>query len=441
METIAKERGSSTVLTPWSAQAQVNAPVITRGQGSHIFDDQGRRYLDFSAGLVAVNMGHAHPGITEAIAKQVGTLAYAAPSLGNDTRESLAAMLSEISPWAEGGRTAFSTAGAEGNEDAVKMARMVTGRHKVMSAYRSFHGGTPGAGSLTGEDRRWPNEPGMPGVVRFFAPYPYRSPFHTTDPAMETERALDHIEQILTFEGPHNVAALLIEPLVGSNGVISYPAGYLAGLRRITEQHGILLIFDEVMTGFGRLGEWFAATRYGVEPDMITFAKGVSSAYVPLGGALVRESVASHFDDNPLILGHTYAGHPVAVAAGLANLRAMRDEGVLHRAHELEGKLRSGLEELAQRHRVIGDVRGEGAMFGLEFVADRETREPLVPWYGGRNAPMAQLGAALREEGVYAFGRYNLLLITPPLIITDDEIDSGLEGLDRALSRVAPGWA
>lgn len=431
----------SKVLTPWSKQAAVNAPVIVRGKGSFLFDDADRRYLDLSAGLVAVNMGHGHPAISGAIARQAASVAYVAPSLQNDRRSELAELLSECSPWAEGGRTFFSTGGGEGNEDAVKMARLLTGRLKVMTAYRSFHGSAPGAGSMTGEDRRWANEPGMPGVVRFFAPYPYRSPFHTTDPEEEVRRALDHVEQVLMFEGAHNVAALVIEPLVGSNGVVSYPDGYLKGLREITARHGILLVFDEVMTGFGRLGEWFAAARYGVEPDMITFAKGVTSAYVPLGGALVRESLASHFDEAMLPLGHTYSGHPVAMAAGVANMRAMRDEGVLHRARELEPVIRKGLAQLAANHAVIGDVRGEGAMFGIELVRDRASREPLVPWYGGNNAPMGQLSAVLRDEGVYAFGRYNVLIVTPPLVVTEDELELGFAALDRALARVAPDWS
>ncbi len=434
------ERSARNVLAPWSKQAAINTPTFVKGEGSWLFDDSGKRYLDLSAGLVAVNMGHAHPRIVGAIAEQAARVAYVPPSLINDTRNELADFLSDISPWEEGGRTFFTTGGGEANEDAIKMARMITGRSKVLASYRSFHGSAPGAGSLTGEDRRWANEPGMASVVHFFAPYSYNSPFHTQDPSEETDRALSHLEQVLMFEGPDNVAALVIEPLVGSNGVISYPEGYLRGLREITARHGIVLVFDEVMTGFGRLGDWFAASAFGVAPDMITFAKGVASAYVPLGGVLVREGLASHFDDVALMCGHTYAGHPLAMAAGLANLQAMRDEGVVSRALVLEPLLRKGLEDIASRHSVIGDVRGVGAMFGIEFVRDRDTREPLVPWYGGNNSPVAQLTAALRDEGVYAFGRYNVMLITPPLVIKEDELEFGLKGLERALARVSAGW-
>ena len=440
MEQTKTTRSARNVLAPWSKQSAVNTPTFVRAEGSWMFDDADNRYLDLSAGLVAVNMGHSHPKIVKAIADQAARVAYVPPALINDTRNALADFLSEISPWAEGGRTFFTTGGGEANEDAIKMARMISGRHKILASYRSFHGSAPGAGSMTGEDRRWANEPGLPGIKHFFAPYTYSSPFHTDDPVEETDRALKHLEQVIMFEGPSNIAALFIEPLVGSNGVSSYPDGYLRGVRDITSRHGIMLVFDEVMTGFGRLGEWFAAIRYGVEPDMITFAKGVASAYVPLGGVLIRDQHCEYFEELALMCGHTYSGHPLSMAAGLANLQAMRDEGIVHRACELEPLLRKGLTELAERHPSIGDVRGEGAMFGLEFVKNRDTREPLVPWYAGDNAPGTQLCKALRDEGVYAFGRYNMLLVTPPLVITEDELQFGLQALNRALSQVEGGW-
>lgn len=433
MSPVATSRSHKHLLTPWSKQGAINTPTIERAEGSYLYDDEGQRYLDLSAGLVAVNLGHSHPAVIEAIKAQLDKVAYVAPSLMNDTRSEFAELLSDISPWAEGSRVFFTTNGGEANEDALKMSRVLTGRHKVLAAYRSFHGSAPGAGTLTGEDRRWANEPGIPGVVHFFAPYPYRSPFHTDDPATEVERALAHLAEVITFEGAHNIAALVIEPVVGSNGVVVYPDGYLAGVRKLTEEHGITLIFDEVMTGFGRVGDTFAAQRFGVEPDMITFAKGVASAYVPLGGVLVREGLAAHFDDTPLMCGHTYSGHPVSMAAGLATVKAMRKEGLFQRATELEPMLREGLGALKERHAVVGDVRGVGAFFALEFVKDRASRTPLVPWYGGDNGPVAKLTSALRSEGVYAFGRYNVLLITPPLTITSDELEAGFAGLDKAL--------
>jgi taurine--2-oxoglutarate transaminase len=437
MSPTATSRTHKHVLTPWSKQSAVNTPTITHAQGSYLYDDAGKRYLDLSAGLVAVNLGHGHPAVVEAIKRQAERLLYIAPSMMNDVRSEFAELLSDVSPWDEGCRVFFTTNGGEGNEDAVKMARMITSRQKIMVAYRSFHGSAPGAGSLTGEDRRWANEPGMPGVVRFFAPYPYNSPFFTDDPAEEVRRALQHIEDVITFEGGKNIAALVVEPVVGSNGVIVYPEGYLKGLRDITARHGIVLVFDEVMTGFGRTGDTFAAQRFGVTPDMIVFAKGVASAYVPLGGVMVRESLAKHFDDNALMCGHTYSGHPLGMAAGLATVTTMRQEGLFQRARELEPAIREGLEAVKQNHPVVGDVRGVGAFFALEFVKDRATREPLVPWYGGDNAPIGKLTGALREHGVYAFGRYNVLLVTPPLTISREDLEFGFEALDKALKVLA----
>ncbi len=426
---------SSRVLTPWVAQARPQPPTIVRGAGRHLHTKDGRRLLDLSAGLVAVNVGHGHPRVVEAIRQQAEKLCYATPAFGNDEREALASRLSDLAPWAEGARSFFTTGGGEANEDAVKMARAITGRHKVLSAYRSFHGSAPGAGTLTGEDRRWANEPGMPGVARFFAPYPYRSPFGTTDPQAETRAALAHLELVLTHEGPANVAAIVLEPVVGTNGVIVPPEGYLEGVRELATRHGIVLIFDEVMTGFGRVGDRFAAVRFGVEPDMITMAKGIASAYVPLGGVLVRERLAAHFDDAPLMCGHTYSGHPLAVAAADANLTVLEEEGLYERARSLEESLRERLNGLRDAHEAIGDVRGIGAFFGIEFVRDRTTKEPWVPWYGGGNAPMTRFTGALRDEGVYAFGRYNVLLVSPPLTILESELDEGVEALDRVLAR------
>src|SRR5580700_1405592 len=372
------------VLTPWVAQSGRNPPVIVRGEGSQLYDERGSRYLDFSAGLVAVNLGHAHPAVAAAIAEQAGKIAYVAPSLANEQRAKLAHSIAEIAPWQEGARVFFTTGGGEANEDAIKFARTLSGRHKVLTAYRSFHGSAPGAGTLTGENRRWPNEPGLPGVARFFAPFPYRSPFHTRDAGEETDRAIAHLEEVVTYEGGDRIAALLIEPVVGTNGVIVYPDTYLARVREVCDRHGILLIFDEVMTGFGRTGEAFAAQRFGVIPDMLTFAKGVTSAYVPLGGVAVRESLAKYFDAHPLPSGHTFSGHPLAMAAGVAALRAYREERLFERAREIEGWLRTRFDELQRRHAIVGEARGVGAFFGLELVADSQTRAPLIPWQGAQ---------------------------------------------------------
>jgi len=421
------------VLTPWSAQASLNPPVIVRGEGSYLVDREGKRYLDLTSGLVAVNLGHGHPKVVQAIQDQAQTLCYAPPSFFHDKRALLAARLSELSPWPEGARVFFTPSGTEANEDAIKMVRHLTGRFKILAAYRSFHGSTHGSSALTGENRRFSAEPAIPGVVHFFAPYPYRSPFYASDPEEEVVRALDHLERVLLHEDPSRVAAIFLEPVVGSNGVIVYPQGYLEGVRRIADRYGILLVFDEVMTGFGRLGAPFAAQRLGVAPDLITFAKGVTSAYVPLGGVLVREGLAKRFDQEVLWAGHTYAGHPLAVAAGLAAVEAYLEEGLFERAHRLEGLLREGLRALYEKHPFIGDVRGLGAFFALELVKDRATKEPLSPWHAPLSPAVQALLRALLREGVYVVAKHNILLIAPPLTIKEAELEAGFQALGRAL--------
>lgn len=426
------------VLTPWSAQAGLRPPVIVRAEGRFLYDAEGKRYLDFSSGLVAVNLGHAHSRMVQAIQAQAERLCYAPPSFFNDARAELAEALIRIAPWpGEEGRVFFTTGGAEANEDAIKMARLITGRRKVLASYRSFHGSTAGAATLTGDDRRFAAEPGIPEVIHFFAPYPYRSPFFASDPQEETDRALAHLETVLQLEGSERVAAIILEPAVGTNGVIIYPEGYLAGVRRIADRHQIVLIFDEVMTGFGRTGAPFAAQRFGVIPDMITFAKGVSSAYVPLGGVLVRESLARHFDSNVLWCGHTFSGHPLAVAVAREAQAVYREEGLFTRAQEIEGWLRPALEEFVRRHRVVGEARGIGAFFALELVRDPQTREPLLSRYGGDPEAVRGFHASLRGRGVYVFGRHNILVVAPPLTITREEVDLGLEALDASLGELS----
>src|SRR3984885_229675 len=343
------------VLTPWTAQGNLKPPVIVRGEGIYLYDADGNRYADLTSGLIAVNLGHGHPAVRAARHEQVDRLCFSPPSWFNDVRAELGEALVRLAPWGdEGGRAFFSTSGAAANEDAIKFARAVTGRAKVLPGYRSFHGSGAGSATLTGENRRWYNEPSnvMPGVVHFWAPYPYRSPFFTQDPAEETRRALQHVADTVAAENPDQVAAILIEPVIGSNGVIVFPPGYLAGLRALCDAHGILLIFDEVMTGFGRTGAAFAGERFGVVPDMMTFAKGVTSAYVPLGGFLVKESLAKHFDDNGLWIGHTYWGHPLATAAGIGALDAYRDENIFAKAAALEKPLAAGLAKLKAKHEI-----------------------------------------------------------------------------------------
>jgi taurine--2-oxoglutarate transaminase len=431
-----QEKHQKHVLTPWLAQGGLVAPVIVRAEGRYLYDSDGKKYFDLGSGLIAVNLGHAHPKVVRAIEEQAATLAYAAPSLFHDKRAELAAELTAMSPWAgsgEGCRTFFTTTGAESNDDAVRLARAITGRAKVLTAFRSFHGSTGTSIMLTGEDRRWGGEPGAPSIMRFFAPYPYRSPFWAHTPEEETSRAIEHLERVLVHEDPKRVAAILIEPVVGSNGVIVYPDGYLPALRALTDKHGILLISDEVMTGFGRTGAAFGVTKHGVVPDMITFAKGVTSAYLPLGGVMIRESLAKTFDARALPSGHTYSGHPMCVAAGLATVRAYKEEKLFERAGEIEGWLKAGLAGIAEKHRTVGEARGVGAFWAIELVKDKKTREPLVAWHGDGPGVMKTLYAELRKRGVYTFGKFNVAMVAPPLTTTKQELDEGLAALDEAL--------
>jgi taurine--2-oxoglutarate transaminase len=432
------------VLTPWFAQqSQLRMPVIVRGEGIYLYDADGNRYADLTSGLIAANLGHGYPSVLAAMHQQVDRLCFSPPSWFNDVRAELAEELIRIAPWGdEGGRLFFTVGGASANEDAIKFARTITGRAKVLTQYRSFHGSGAGSATLTGENRRWFNEPTsvMPGVVRFWGPYPYRSPFFTTDPAEETQRALAHVEETILAESASQVAAILIEPVVGSNGVIVYPEGYLAGLRALCDRYGILLIFDEVMTGFGRTGAAFAGERFGVVPDLITFAKGVTSAYVPCGGVMLRERLAATFDERTLGAGHTYSGHPLAMATGVACLRAYREDGIFTRAAQLDAKLRAGLERVRAKHEIVGEVRGTGAFFAVEFVSDRAKRTPLIPWQGTSQGPMPTLFAGLKKRGAYAFGRYNVLHVAPPLTIDDAQIDEAIEAIDGAVGELAAAY-
>jgi taurine--2-oxoglutarate transaminase len=422
------------VLVPWSVQGGLNPPVITHAKGSYFYDDAGKRYLDLTSGYVAVSLGHGNPKLVKAIQDQAERLCWIASSYFNDVRAEYAELLNSISPWKDGLRAHFACGGAEANDDAVKIARLVTRRPKVLTAYRSYHGGTIGSSALTGIDRWRDPMPNLPGVVKFFTPYPYRSPFYTTDPQEEAARALDHLRKVLSHEGAQNVAAIMLEPMTGSSGVVVYPEGYLSGVRQTCDQHGILLVFDEVMTGFGRTGAAFAASRLGVLPDLLSFAKGASSSYTPLGGVLVRESVAAHFDDTLFDVGHTHAGHVLSVAGGLAALKIYLEEGLFERGLQIERWLTEGLGELKRKHAIVGDVRGLGAQFGLELVRDRDTREPLVDWHhAAGSVPMKAFFGELMRRGVHAYGRYNVVIVAPPLTIAKAELDEGFEALDGAL--------
>jgi taurine---2-oxoglutarate transaminase len=423
------------VFHSWSAQAKIDPLPIARASGSYFWDFEGHRYLDFSSQLVNVNIGYQHPKLVAAIQEQAGKLCTIAPSFANDARSEAARLIAEIAP-GDLNAVFFTNGGAEANENAVRMARLHTGRYKVLAAYRSYHGATAGAIALTGDPRRWPSEPGMPGIVRYWGPYPYRSSFHAATEQEECERALAHLRDVITFEGADTVAAIVLETVVGTNGILVPPEGYLAGVRALCDELGIVMIADEVMAGFGRCGEWFAVDHWGVKPDLITFAKGVNSGYVPLGGVVISDPIAATFADRPYPGGLTYSGHPLACASAVASINIFREEGIIEHARQLgTDVIGPGLRELAERHPSIGEVRGLGVFWALELVRDRATREPLVPFNaaGGAAAPMGELMAACKSRGLWPFTHFNRMHVVPPCTTTADEIREGLAVLDEAL--------
>jgi taurine--2-oxoglutarate transaminase len=423
------------VFHSWSAQALVDPMPIARAEGSCFWDAEGRRYLDFSSQLVNVNLGYQHPAVIEAIKEQAGRLVTVAPSFSNDTRSEAARLIAEVAP--DGlERVFFTNGGADANENAVRMARLHTGRSKVLATYRSYHGATTGAITLTGDPRRWASEPAMPGVVHFWGPYAYRSAFHAADDAEEGARALEHLRDTIMVEGPTTIAAILLETVVGTNGILVPPDGYLAGVRELCDERGIMLIADEVMAGFARCGEWFAVDRWGVTPDLITFAKGVNSGYVPLGGVIISDPIAATFDERAYPGGLTYSGHPLACASAVAAINVMRDEKIIEYARNLGDEvIGPELHALAERHPSVGEVRGLGVFWALELVRNRDTRKPLVPFNatGVAAAPMAELTAACKHRGLWPFVHFNRLHVVPPCTTSADEIREGIAILDEAL--------
>jgi taurine--2-oxoglutarate transaminase len=422
------------VFHSWSAQAPLNPLGIAGAEGSYVWDYDGKRYLDFSSQLVNVNIGHQHPKVVAAIQAQAARLSTVAPQHANDVRGEAAKRIVELaSP--NHRKVFFTNGGADGIENAIRMARLHTGRTKVLSFYRSYHGNTGSAINATGDPRRWPNEFAH-GHVHFFGPYLYRSAFWATTDEQECERALEHLEQVVRFEGPSTIAAIVLESVVGTAGVLIPPAGYLEGVREICDRYGILWIADEVMAGFGRTGAWFAYQNWTAHPDLIVFAKGVNSGYVPLGGVVISGEVAATFDERVFPGGLTYSGHPLACASAVATIDAMREEGIVENAAAIgRDVLGPGLRALAERHPVIGEVRGLGVFWALDLVTDRATREPLAP-YGGTSPAMNALVAACKERGLLPFTNYNRLHVVPPCTVTEGEVKDGLAVLDEAFSAV-----
>jgi len=424
------------VFHSWSAQALLDPVVIAGASGARFWDESGTTWLDFSSQLVNVNIGHQHPKLVAAIKEQADKLCTVAPGFANDARSEAARLIAELAP-GDLEKVFFTNGGAEATENAMRMARMHTGRNKVLTTYRSYHGSTGGAITMTGDPRRWASEPGLPGIVKFWGPYTYRSAFHSADDAQEAERALAHLADVIMVEGPATIAAILIETVVGTNGILMPPPGYLQGVRDLCDQHGIVMIADEVMAGFGRCGEWFAVDHWGVAPDLICFAKGVNSGYVPLGGVIISERIAASFATRAYQGGLTYSGHPLACASAVASINIFKEEGIVEHARHLGTDIIGpALDDFKQRHPVVGDVRGLGVFWAIELVRNRETREPLVPFNasGEANAPMAEFAASCKSRGLWPFTHFNRTHVVPPLTITDDELREGLGIIDEALA-------
>jgi taurine--2-oxoglutarate transaminase len=424
------------VFHSWSAQRLIDPMPVAGGAGSFFWDHAGRRYFDLGSQAVSLNLGHQHPKMVAAIQAQAARLCTIAPWFADDARGEAARLISERTP-GDLNHVFFTNGGAEATENAARMARLHTGRHKVLSAYRSYHGATGAAIAYTGDPRRWGSEPTIGGVIHFHGPYPYRSSFHAVDEAQECERALAHLEQTIAFEGPQTIAAVMLETVVGTNGILVPPDGYLAGVREICDRSGIVMICDEVMAGFGRCGEWFAVQRWQVTPDLIAFAKGVNSGYVPLGGVAISARIAATFADRPFPGGLTYSGHPLACASAVASIQILEEEGLIDNARRLgRDVIGPALRALSERHPSVGDVRGVGCFWAVELVRDRTTREMLVPFNasGPDAAPMGRIAAACKEREVWPFTHFNRIHVAPPINSDDGDVRQAIAALDAALA-------
>lgn len=418
-------------LFSWSVQSTSNPIHMTRSKGVWFWDGDGNKWLDFSSQLININVGHQHPKVLEAIKKQVDELCFAGPSFATEPRGQLGKKLAEVTGLA---KSFFCLGGAEANENAMKIARLYTGRDKIITRYRSYHGATMGAMTASGDPRRWPVEPGVPNIVRAFDPYCYRCPFGKTPDSCRRE-CVSHIEEIIQMEGPHTIAAIMVEGITGSNGLLVPPDDYYPKLRALCDQYGILLITDEVMSGFGRTGKWLSTQHYGIKPDIVTCAKGLTSGYMPLGAVIVSEPIANFFEDHMLWGGLTYSGHPVSCAAAVANLAVYEEEHLFENTEEQGKYLGERLEAMRKKYACVGDVRYIGLFSVLELVKDKATKEPLAP-FNGTSPEMQKLAGYLKSKHIYAFSRFNMLWVCPPLVINREELKYGLDVIEEGLALV-----
>jgi taurine--2-oxoglutarate transaminase len=421
------------VFFSWTAQSKVDPIPVARSEGVYFWDVDGKRYLDFSSQLMNVNVGHSNEKIIQAIQDQVAKLQYVYPGTATEPKARLGQLLAEVTP-GDLCKTLFTLGGAEANENAIKFARLYTGRHKIITRYRSYHGATAGAMALSGDPRRLPVEPLISGVVHVQDPYCYRCPFGWTLETCHRE-CIDHVEQVIKFEGPENVAAVLLEGVTGTSGLMIAPDEYWPRMREICDRYDILLMDDEVMSGFGRTGEWFGIDNWDVAPDVMTMAKGITSGYVPLGAVVVSQDIADYFEDRALPMGLTYSGHPVSTAAGVAAIEVYKEERLVENAKAMGVVLKEGLEQLKAKHPSVGDVRCIGLFSVIELVKDKETKEPLAPWNAKPDemGVMAKVPGAVRERGMFTFSKWNWIFVVPPLCINESQLHDGLHILDEVL--------
>jgi taurine--2-oxoglutarate transaminase len=410
-------------LFSWSIQSATNPIPISRADGVYFWDTDGKKYIDFSSQLMNMNIGHQHPKVINAIQKQASRLCYAHPGMATEPRGLLGEKIAEIAP-GNLNKTFFCLGGAEANENAIKISRFYTGRNKILARYRSYHGATHGAIALTGDYRRLPVEPALPGVVHFLDPFCYRCPFGWTIETCHRE-CIAHVEEVINYEGVDKIAAIIMEGVTGSNGLIVPPDDYWPRIREICNKYGILLISDEVMSGWGRTGKWFAVDNWDVVPDIITTAKGITSGYVPLGAVIVTDEIAQYFEDRMLWCGLTYSGHPLACAAAVATISVYEEDGLLQNAAEMGKFLGGQLEELKHKHASVGDARYIGLFSALEIVKSKSSKQPIDP--------LVETGKFLREHGLFTFIFHNVLFVVPPLCINQSQLEEGLQIIDKAL--------
>lgn len=431
------QKNKDYTLVSWMAQGAWNPVAIDHGEGVYVYDTNGRRFLDWSSQLVNVNVGHSHPHVVKAIQEQAAKLCYVTPSEATEPRGRLGELLAEITP-GDLKKSFFTNAGTEATENAMKMARLYTGRQKILTRPRSYHGATFAAMSAGGDPRRLANEPGVPWIVRMPDPFAYQSPIYRGRTAEEGDAIVaDLVDEMIQMEGPENCAAIMLEGYSGTSGVMQPTEVFWNRIEEIVRKYDMLLIVDEVMSGFGRTGEWFGIDHYpNVKPDIMCMAKGLTSGYVPLGATVVTDKVASFFDDHVLWGGLTYSAHALACAAGVANIEVYRDENLIENAREMGKVLRRGLMDLAERHPVIGDIRGTGLLQLTELVKNRETREPLSAFNQPMTDPMKTVVKTLKENGISAFVRWNMIFHAPPLVVNEAQIQEALDVMDKALTQI-----